>query len=534
MERTNFLGRIAALAGLAMITAAPLKAQLVSGSLDTNNIRYSVYSDGSGYDGTINPWPQFQVPKNSSTTTMFTSNLWLGGVDNSGQLHMAAQTYKQAGTDFWPGPISPSTGNAANPASWNNVWKVNKSTIDYHIANYNNLGYVVPAEIASWPGNGPAGFAPVMAPFMDMNGNSIYEPSLGDYPYILGDQALYFIFNDKYSTHSETGGQALGVEIHGMAYSFNDPNDTALSNTVFVRYSIANRNSAIDWNNLYMGLWTDFDIGMYNDDFIGSDSLLNMYYGYNGEPFDQSSSTPAPGEYGANPPVQAVVFLSHPMSHSMYYNNDFTVQGNPSTADEYYRYMKSIWKDSSPLTYSGDGYASSSSQVNHVYTGDPATSSGWTEATAGNTFGDRRMLGTAGPLTVPAGNSLNFDIAYVYSRSNAPYPAGNIKIKTDVSHIQTYYNNNIATVGVKDVKNEAKSIGIYPNPAGDHATLHFANADHEAYTLRMFDATGKIVKEDQNITTSQVSVDCSEMAKGIYFVVVQGSQKMFTGKLIVE
>ncbi|MEZ4830315.1 MAG: hypothetical protein R3C61_29120 [Bacteroidia bacterium] len=41
-----------------------------------------------------------KVPKGSNRHSMFASSLWIGGLDESGQLRVAAQTYRQSGIDF--------------------------------------------------------------------------------------------------------------------------------------------------------------------------------------------------------------------------------------------------------------------------------------------------------------------------------------------------------------------------------------------------------------------------------------------------
>ena len=46
------------------------------------------------------------------------------------------------------------------------------------------------------------------------------------------------------------------------------------------------------------------------------------------------------------------------MSKFVYYNNDFTVIGNPSEGIHFYNYLRGIWKDNVPMTYGGDGHGS--------------------------------------------------------------------------------------------------------------------------------------------------------------------------------
>jgi hypothetical protein len=516
-------------AGILITAAHSASAQLNYAELDTNNVRMRFYSDGSTWD-IMDVNPTLHVPKDSAKGTVFASNFWIGGIDNGGQLHIGAQTYKQTGTDFWSGPLNLTTGAAANPSSWNTVWKVNMATILYHINNYTNPGYVVPSEIASWPGNGPSGFSPIMAPFMDVNGNQLYEPALGEYPVIQGDQALYFIYNDNYNTHTETGGLPMGIEVHGMAFAFDDPNDTTLSNSVFIRYRVANR-STNSYSNVQMGIWTDFDLGYYNDDFVGTDSVQNMVYAYNGDAIDGAGASPGSGEYGANPPVQGIKFMNHPMTNSMYYNNDFSATGNPSAADEYYDYMRSIWKDSTLATYGGNGYNSSSTPTDYFYAGDPVAGTGWSEVTAGNPPGDRRIIGSTTGLNLPAGGSLTLDVAYIYVRpSSGGNLAGISALRQAVSELDTFYMYN---VGVEEKKYEHAVVNAYPNPNSGSASIRFDNKERESFSMLMYDLTGKVVAEQKNITSSEVSIDCSALDNGIYFVTLQSAGSRFLSKIVV-
>src|SRR4051812_19775567 len=47
----------------------------------------------------------YEVPAGSGKHCMFANSIWIGGLDAGGQLRLAANTYKQMGTDFWPGPL---------------------------------------------------------------------------------------------------------------------------------------------------------------------------------------------------------------------------------------------------------------------------------------------------------------------------------------------------------------------------------------------------------------------------------------------
>src|SRR6185503_14128240 len=108
-------------------------------------------------------------------------------------------------------------------------------------------------------------------------------------------------------------------------------------------------------------LFVDGDLGNYLDDYIGSDVPRNMGYCYNGDADDDG-----PTGYGLHPPSVGIDFLQGPVSDScgivmknfIYFNNNFTPTGNPTSATDYYNYLRPLWLNGTPLTYGGSGYQS--------------------------------------------------------------------------------------------------------------------------------------------------------------------------------
>jgi hypothetical protein len=147
---------------------------------------------------------------------------------------LAGRRYKSRGYDFQIGPVSDSYEGESFFRKWSRVWKLNKEDIEYHKNNYWHQDYQPIPAIAEWPGNGDVsnGQAEQLAPFFDKDNNSIYEPMRGDYPLIRGDQCILFIYNDD-KIHTDTKGKRMKVEIQGMAYAFNEPENEILNNTIF-------------------------------------------------------------------------------------------------------------------------------------------------------------------------------------------------------------------------------------------------------------------------------------------------------------
>src|SRR6185436_19700400 len=66
--------------------------------LDINNIRSPVYINGDMWWDLVGN-AQYEVPKDSRKYSLFAGALWLGGKDIGGNLKVAAQTYRQSGSD---------------------------------------------------------------------------------------------------------------------------------------------------------------------------------------------------------------------------------------------------------------------------------------------------------------------------------------------------------------------------------------------------------------------------------------------------
>ena len=79
--------------------------------LDINNVNARITpSSVLFYDGAATPG--FLCPKGENTSCVFASSLWLGGIDSSGLLHLAADKFGQDGPEFSPGPLPIDSANS--------------------------------------------------------------------------------------------------------------------------------------------------------------------------------------------------------------------------------------------------------------------------------------------------------------------------------------------------------------------------------------------------------------------------------------
>lgn len=76
--------------------------------LEENDVRALLETGGSMFQDRANGTPSYEVPKTdlgNGPKAIFAGSLWMGGTDESGQLKIAAITFRQNGNDFWPGPL---------------------------------------------------------------------------------------------------------------------------------------------------------------------------------------------------------------------------------------------------------------------------------------------------------------------------------------------------------------------------------------------------------------------------------------------
>lgn len=493
--------------------------------LDINNVRTRILNGGDMWWDLSNA--RYEIPKLTDLNavrknSLFAGAIWIGGEDE-GVLKLAAMTYRQGGSDFWPGPLDKVTGttNSSRCESYDQIYKVSREEIEKHREAWENGTLVSLSDgIKNWPGNGRGANEPdLLAPFYDEDSNGIYEPFNGDYPVLQTecrglpiarekntaadqpDQMLWFVYNDRGNIHSETQGQAQGLELQttAFAYATNDE----INNMTFYTTRIINRGSNL--SNTYFGQWVDPDLGNYSDDYVGCDVELSLGFCYNGDDNDEGILG-----YGLNPPSIGVDFFEGPkrdttidgvdtmielgMSKFVYYDNDFTNFGNPQTPIHYYNYLRGLWKNGDCLTRDEANGRTGSNCTNYIFPGtsDSTNRKNWTETTAGNTPADRRFLQTSGPFTLKQGAVNKITVGVVWAKASSGGATGSLDLlKASSRKAQELFDNcfdildgpDAPIVEVRELSNEVvllfndtKRIEAYEEVTvsdGSPVTYHF-------------------------------------------------------------
>ena len=485
--------------------------------VETNNVRATILGNGTCFVPQQGAWYEewqeshftcstWEVPQGSGKETMFQLALWMGGLDADDSLHLDAFQYEPIGEAYWSGPLKTTDASIdlMTALKFHHVWNLTRAEINDFIAHHGQAGYAIPKDILTWPAHGEEGYAENLAPFVDVNGDGHYNPSDGDYPDIKGDQCLFFVFNDNGSRPRESSDTPMGMEIHAMVYAYEASDDEALNNTVFFNYKMYNR-SLLDYHDVYLGVWNDWDIGYAWDDYTGCDVKRGACFGYNGMPVDGQGQ---PWAYGDNPPVQVCTILAGPYMAAdgrdnqafsgdcetlfngsypldkyayngfnfgngiadderlglcgfMYFNNSSGVNGDPESAQEYYNYLRGLWKNGNPLQYGGNAYAGdwvAGPDCSFTYPGDSdpcnfgtngiAPNDGynqegkyWTERQCGNTPYERRGLASMGPFSFGSGSMQELDFAMTTVWKNASQSALERK-GAIIDHVRALFNSN--------------------------------------------------------------------------------------------
>lgn len=85
------------------------------------------------------------------------------------------------------------------------------------------------------------------------------------------------------------------------------------------------------------------------------------------------------------------------------------------------------------------------------------------------------------------------------------------------------------------IENDQPVLQVYPNPARDVLTLQFAAALNEAYTVAIYEQTGRLVKTQQFADgTQQAKLSITDLPPGVYVLQVQSDQYTEYQRFVVE
>lgn len=520
--------------------------------LSSNNISSSLYYSGIIDQNliTLNV-PGFEWPKGTGEFAIFSAGLTIAAKVN-GQLRMASEFFKG---ECRPGYILDSAGiPVVKTDSLFRFWKVKRSDNLFNSFDWAHWEQIVPYG----------------APFVDVNHNGIYEPSI-DTPGIRNAAQTIFIcltdgFPQFHNPYEGFGGGTLPLyaETHMTAWCYDAPD---LMDVQFIKWDIINK-SYNSWSSAYFSLTTDPDLGCGNDDYVGCDTTRNLGFCYNGNDVDCQG----PYRYPDIVPSVGFVWLRCNNIQNMGLTSCvwFGMPGlacetdpYPAGADLAYNYMRGFKKDGTPWVIPPGGQQNT---TKFCYSGDPESESGWCEAessisgsiqncggpnvftgpfVAANTPGDRRLVLSSGSdnLTINPGDTQKVMIAQLIAKgSNRKNSVTRLKILADTVKAVCSRGMLIGLEQISsNVPNEFFLFQNYPNPFNPNTNIKYQIAKNSFVKLTIYDVIGRevqtLVNEKQNAGTYRIDWSAAgggnNFASGVYFYKLEAGGFEQTRKMVL-
>jgi hypothetical protein len=418
-------------------------------SIGINNILMWMSNNGSMAHNPLTDASGLLWPRGTQHNAIFQLGLLFGG-KKSGDLHVGGSMYQyglQAGKIL-------ASGVADNPADPRyRVFRARNLSRTEYLALDTATQASLKTDFREWP-------AEDGAPYIDSNHNGVYDPDFdawlddstaSDKPWFIGDELLWSVSNDMDSARTRHlfGTLPAHMEIRTLVWAYRSP--APLNNAVFVKHTLSYRDASSPFDSMYLGVWSDVEIGDADNDYIGYDSTMNMGYGYNGFPID--------GVYD-NPPAVGIVLLQGPIvpsagSRAQYnftrrdgYQNlepyafmrgtkgglfNDPAQSRLEGAMHMYQNLQGRLKDS---TLPVDPVSGLSTRF--TVAGDPVTGTGWIDG-IDYSPGDRRLLLTAGPITMLPGDEQEIVYAIVIAQGGSNL--GDVgRLREDARLVRTWYD----------------------------------------------------------------------------------------------
>jgi hypothetical protein len=401
--------------------------------LNINNISTQIYNDGNsdikpdGNSGVI-------YPKGSGKGAVFESGfVWGALISGDPQPRIGGSTYSQG---LQGGKIL-SPGVAESPdLDKNRIYRVRPDIypggpdVDLSLAAIDEatsasaIRNQYETDWTEWPvADG--------APFNDVDSNGTWDPNV-DVPGVPGaDQTIWFVANDldANKTRDLYGADPLGIEMQATLWAYAQAG--ALGNMFFRKYIIINKSNEV-FNNMYVAMWSDVDLGNSTDDYSGCDTTLSLGFTYNANAVDATYDPLTPPAVGFDffqgpivpgEPTDTAIFKSKfvpgmknlPMTAFIYYaRGDATVTdpqlGAIEGSTQWYNFMQGrVGKTGEPFRTPPE---LGNQPTTYVLTGDPVAGTGWLDGQQ-LPAGDRRQASVSGPFNMAPGDTQEVVVAEI-------------------------------------------------------------------------------------------------------------------------
>lgn len=508
--------------------------QFNSTKLEHNNASVHLSDAGTFFYDFENHTRGYEIPKGSGLSPIYSTQFWFAAIDAQSEIHFVQGGIPNEGSDVFNGPISnPGTYTTTDYQNkWNkSIWSICQTDIDnfklQYLCNLDpNCNEVYPITneamqtINDWPAHGDnnLGQSIYLAPFFDYNADGVYNPTDGDYPIIKGCCATYMIRNDAAETHSYTNTDAIGIEIHYMFYQYKTWD--YLNDATFIDIIAINKSNT-NYPEFIHSIAVDADIGNFNDDYFGTDSLNNLIFFYNSDNNDEDYQQTL--GYGLNPPAIGVVNLNNDMTSNVPLTDVGLTVSNKWNLMNGLKADGSFWQK--PNT----------NPTKFVFSGNPNNSTEWSALSVGYTNNEAKSLSSVNVGSFNIGDTLKQSYAVTFSR-NGNY-LENVQSIIDLSSdVKLFYENESDVTCLNGTTNLSKqelfNVTISPNPSS--GVVNINNIDKKLMSINILNSQGKIQLGKLVTSESNIKIDLSNKEQGIYFFHLKTESGNLIKKVVIH
>ncbi len=289
-------------------------------------------------------------------------------------------------------------------------------------------------------------------------------------PSVTADAELNGVFNDD-----GAAAQKLNVSVHQQTYAWSS---TGNENFVILKYIINNKNSTT-LNNIYAGIFADWDIMNYSKNRTRLKSNLNLSYAYSNESNSLYAGTK--------------LLSNYPFIH----------------------YAIDLVNSGSGLVDLSDGYNTSEKFITLSNNRD---SSGFTTL-QGN---DIAEVVSTGPITIFANDSAEVAFAIIAGNNEQ-------KIIDGANAAQIKYNGIITDSFRYKGKN---NLAVFPNPC-NVCNFYISNFVKDKTSFEIYNLNGQLL-DTRQIKAARENFNFSHLPNGIYIIKTNIDGNLYYDKIIIR
>lgn len=507
-------------------------------ALDVNNITLPVLSNGRVGGGL----KESSNVRAGSVPVVAEISPWLR-VEHENKQYLRTTLHKLAENDlYFSGPEARNV-DSTYIHRYDAVWKVTRDMIEYHKTHHRDSNYTIPYAIAQWPAYGDVNNreSHELAPYVDANKNSVYDPENGDYPAVPGHQAIYTIFSPKRgNAGSMHDYHRLNIEIHLLAYAYDSAEAPELQNTVFLHYRFFNRSSS-DYHKVLVSPMTHFADNHFH--LTGSDSARQAWFAY-------PKFTRPSGETH-NLPAVVVGALNTEMQGYMYFYR-YMQQGDdnfrpPFTTNEYLNILNARTVIGHRVRFhSPDGPGSTSNGTGYGI-GSLSKTTNWLFNSSANWYHPPQFSAPVVGIpyfnlgTIPIKSSACLSLALCIGQDTLSDAGNLVGTLNDALHhldavrqLSTLFPYDCGGKFISKKTHQLPTWSIYPNPIRPGEVLRI-DSESELLSVELITPRGQTMQVAQTRVGNRWEISLSKgLSPGVYLLRIRMPEGVDQRKIVIQ